>query len=483
MTRELKKASTFQKLTSFLFRKSLQLELKTDGNENGELVIEPSITLNGDKIDPKLLSLEEHQNILGHNVQLDHTLLDVLKKTQGKTTSIKPQKGVPFLKDLKEKGVKIKSRSSQIESQFDSANLSMDPQLNATRDRMELNTKICNSEGVDLSPPPTSQELKDNGRYIIRDGNCFRLLTSASELLKKYPLDTHRPMILQGQEVPDFIHQHQKDSSIHVKGNDHFRKATVFDTPTETFIKITGDKEQIQLCAGLNYGDQEKPTSINLKDFKGNSAEKQERYTQVPDGWVDTEDPSVESLKDQVGQIDPKLKQEPASYQGTDIPEILKKLKDMNQHSPWNVYISSKTQDAHQLIEEDAHAVFEINVYDDSESSGLSISPIYEHQRFSVPHDQALSAIQAGEGWVRNGKKWIKIDKKKVEQVQDAIDQQGLVPSEEGYQFSAANREHIFNIFSRLGSIEHGESYALFLQKLGEFEKIEPMSLPQSLNP
>jgi len=237
-----------------------------------------------------------------------------------------------------------------------------------------------------------------------------------------------------------------------------------------TAVFVTGDENEITARPELIYNEHIK---VPLEE-----AQSQIRrglgHIRVPNGWAALDEHAIHSACESAQRIKPGL-ENGITVTGSDIPDLLSSL---NGRSHWHVYLSEQVAGSHRVVEEKPHWRFHFGTYQDESGSGLTLSSQYDQARFKLDAEQVLEAVRNGQRWLKRGDTWLLLDQKGAKTLNGELNNGTLKKAEKGWRFPARDRDRILEIFSRLGTVEHSESYRQFLMKLEEFQRIEEQPRP-----
>lgn len=481
--RQLEPAGFWNGLISSLIPKRLDVEVQTQSIPDGTVEVIPIFTIDGHLVAPELLCQSESQSVLGYSVSAGTEALTVLKETGGRKTRLSKHKAASFIGQMTQRGVRLKVKGKNAAPQVNTVKPELELELRED-DSLQINSRLVTPQGIVVEKPTSLAELsKDNGWYVANE-DLYKVET-AGELVDPLILSGSQPSSLDGDAVPRFLQEiaRQETHFEAIEKNERLAGLNVYGDRHEDRLRVSGDHSSIHVDPALVYFgkcDQAyQPTPDGIKKaVRAGSG-----FDRIPEGWIEirpevvaTHQKAVVELRDRLGHLD--------EIRGTKIPETLKVLLDPTTFStPWAVYFSAEVKNTHRLVDTSADTRFTLNIVESNGRALLELDPRYNHERFRVSHAEVHAAVNGGEEWIRRNDAWIKIDRKRFDKVSKAIASNGLEQTPSGVRFPASRREEVIAIFSRLGTIEHSESYARFLEQLSDFEKIEPALLPHSLRP
>lgn len=92
-----------------------------------------------------------------------------------------------------------------------------------------------------------------------------------------------------------------------------------------------------------------------------------------------------------------------------------------------------------------------------------------------------VRSLPPGQRYVRQGDRFQRIDRPALARVERIAEQLGGVETDEGFSFPAYLFEEVISQFSGLGFLEKGELFKKWLERLADFDQIEPVPLPSAL--
>ena len=289
---------------------------------------------------------------------------------------------------------------------------------------------------------------------------------------------------LTGTSVPKFLKALGtfEDKLGRIEKNDTLRDLAVYGEERENRATVDGDENSIHVsptlvCFGKNRREHElTPEDLAVLQRKGGCL-------RIPEGWIDIDPQHVQEyrqaykeLRSRIGKLSP--------IDGFRIPDTLHTLLEQERFtSSWTVCLSEAVKNSHRIVDSPADVEFRFQVIESGGRSILEIVPVYNHGRFELSHADHLQAAARREPWIRRQNVWMRVDPKICKRIEAAAKRLGLQPGENGYTFSASQREKVVAVFSLLGSIALAPSYEEFLTQLADFDQIDDVALPASLRP
>jgi superfamily II DNA or RNA helicase len=476
----LEPAGLIGKIASFFFPKKLEVQVRAERLADGTIELIPTYFLDGHEIDPATVTADAQQTILGYSVVADEKARTVRRQGRAKVTK---RKAAEYLEQMRRQGIPVRSRQGTarpaVREVKPEITLTLDPD-----DRLNVRSTLATPDGKVIEKPVDLEQLrKDEGWYISGD-DLVHVPTTNTNLDGTIITETG-PSQFSGNAVPEFLKSFETFSGQcgYVEKSDNLRDLAIYGDKSQHQVKVDGDDHSIHVQPSLVwFGRNQSEYEARPEDVAA-AKDGDSGYRRIPEGWIAIDPGKIagyqgacEELHGRFGDME--------RIEGSRIPEtLLALLRQDGFPSPWTVYFSQAVKNAHRVIEAPAKVEFRLNVVDSDGRSLLELDPIYNHERFQVSHNECLQGLEEGEGWVRRRDAWIKIDKEKCNRITSAIEDLGLEPSGTGFSFPASQREKVIEVFSLLGSIEHSKSYADFLVKLADFDKIEDVPLPVSLRP
>jgi superfamily II DNA or RNA helicase len=352
--------------------------------------------------------------------------------------------------------------------------------VSGTRDEIRLETAAVYSNGKSI-PLEALRDFWRHGRKYARIASGWakvseEKLHEAAQRASGIVPGAGKGVVFTGEQIPETL-ERLSDSvspdvsialSEEVRANHRIHRGS-----TRSAIYVTGDTEHIEAQAEVIYEDGARiPLSDAVKATK-----QKKRYSRTANGWAKIDEKETREAADGARRINPQL-EHGVSVQGQDIPELLTSLRN---RSHWDVYISKQVEGAHRVVDEKPSWRFTLGVYSDESGSGLTLATHYDQAQFKLDGNDVLEAVHNGERWLRNSNTWMKLDTDTAESLNETLFGEGLIPKNGQWHFPARLRDRFIEVFSRLGTIEHTESYNQFLLKLEQFERIEETPLPKGL--
>ena len=485
MIPSLQPAGTLGKIASYFFPKQLKAHVRTEVLPDGQVELTPVFTIDGHEVSPESVGTGPSQTILGYGVTLDLSSLKVRQKTQGRRTRLSKKGASDFLGELALSNVPIRSSDGKTEPRLTRVKPGLSLGLSPD-DALVVKSELVTKDGIVVEGPQSLEGVrKDAGWYSVGDDLIHMELTGTP--LDQIIVSRSEVARFNGDDVPRILKllQEHGGSFADVEKDEVLRGLSVFVDRSEHRAKVDGDGESISIDPVMVFrgpeGSQYEEPLEALQDYEDIGG-----YRRVIDGWIEILEATVGCHRRACRELERKLGVL-AEIRGPDIPEALVKLEQAAQggrgwETPWAVYFSKAVTDSHRIIDSPAVVQFRLNIVESDGRSLLELDPIYNHDRFRLSHAEIESASRDG-GWVRRRDAWVKVDGEKFKKVAAGIDKLGLHRTETGFTFPALRREKVIRFFSTLGSVHHSNSYAEFLAKLADFQKIEDVPLPTSIRP
>ena len=477
---KLQPAGLIGKLSSFFFPKKLEVQVRAERLPDGTMELIPAFFIDGQEIDPATVTADPQQTILGYSVVADDKARNVRRQGRAKVTK---RKAAEYLDQMRRQGIPVRTRQGTARPLVREVKPEVTLTLNPD-DTLNVRSTLATPDGKVIDKPvDLEQLLKDEGWYIAVDDLVH--VPTTDTVLDSTIITESGPSHLVGNSVPDFLKTLETFSGQfgYVEKSDNLRDLAVYGDKSQHRVKVDGDAQSIQVQPSLVwFGKNQSEYELGPEDVaapKGGDS----GYRRIPEGWIEIDPDKIAEYQEACQELNARFGNM-QRIEGARIPEtLLGLLRQEGFASPWTVYFSQAVKNAHRVVDTPATIEFRLNVVDSDGRSLLELDPIYNHERFQISHNDSLQGLEEGEGWVRRRDAWIKIDKDKCNRITSAIEDLGLEPSGTGFSFPASQRERVIEVFSLLGSIEHSKSYADFLVKLADFDKIEDVPLPATLRP
>jgi superfamily II DNA or RNA helicase len=481
---QLGQAGLFARIFSSIIPKRLGVELQTQTLPDGNLEVVPIYAVGGRVVPAELISGSARQTILGHTVALGDDALLVHKETRGNTQRLSRKNAAGFIGQMAAKGVRLRTRGKTTPPAVSVVRPELKLELNED-DSLRVSAQLVTPKGIVVDKPTSLEDLRQNEGWFFAGDDLYRVEAPHGPVDAAVLTGTE-PVALKGDDVPRFLQHAQADERrfAGIERNQRLAGLSIYGDQRESRLSVDGDSRSIHVEPALVFrgkdGAFHQPTPEAVRAAAANEGG---GFVRVPEGWIHIKpevaaahESAVNEVRARLGTLD--------NIRGQEIPRTLTTVVDpKNFSSPWAVYFSSEVKNSHRIVSTPADARFSLNVVDSDGNALLELDPRYHHERFRLSHAEVSEVAANGGEWVRRDNAWVKVDKRRVDEIGQAIE--GLGPqataTKDGVRFPASERERVIEIFSRLGSIEHGESYAEFLAKLADFEKIEEVPLPESL--
>ncbi len=483
----LRPAGLLKSIVSALFPKEVTAELRSKVLENGRIEVAPVYFIDGYEVPADLIRVSHSQTVLGYNAVLTRSTKQVHDETQGRAIVLTKSKAADFLKRFEQLGVAIQSKEGRVRPRVDSVipNLKLELQDD---DSLKVQTEISTPSGVVVEMPHNLDQLRDDdGWYTVGENLVHLKLTNGpldNRLIKSCETD-----VLSGDDVPALLQEVDDRGSQFgiIEKNERLDGLGVYRVNGENRFLVDGDANSITISTQLIL------RASNGKEYEDDlnaspsSIESQPKFRRVDDGWIQV-NPEARKLHQHATELVTNAVGTLVSIKGPDIPRalsILKKttIENATRATPWSVYYSEAVEASHRVLDSPSHLIFNLNLVESNGRSLLALDPVYNHDRFALTHAEIQELLREGQEWVRRKNAWIKIDEEKQRKVEEKLRNLNLHAGPHGYEFTAAQREQVIEVFSVFGSIQHSDSYAKFLLKLSDFRQIEQYDLPAALRP
>jgi superfamily II DNA or RNA helicase len=481
---QLGQAGLFARIVSSVFPKKMEVELQTETLPDGNLQVVPVYTVGGRVVPGEFVSGSARQTILGHSVALGEDALLVHRETRGNSQRLSKKNAAGFLGQMAASGVRLRTRGKATPPVVSVVRPELKLDLGED-DALRVSAQLVTPNGIVVDKPTSLEDLRQNDGWFIAGDDLYRVEGPHG------PADAavftgSEPVVFNGDDVPRFLAHAQEHAKqfAGVEQNSRLAGLAIYGEQPESRLNVDGDSRSIQVEPALVFrgkgGALHQPSAEAVRDA---AAREEGGFVRVPEGWIHIKpevaaahESAVNELRSRLGPLD--------NIRGQAIPRTLTTVVDRkNLSSPWAVYFSSEVKNSHRIVSAPADARFSLNVVDADGNALLQLDPRYHHERFRLSHAEVAEVVANDGEWVRRDNAWVKVDQQRFGEVAQAIDRVGpqATATKDGVRFPASERERVIEIFSRLGSIEHGESYADFLAKLADFEKIDEVPLPASL--
>jgi len=482
---DLRRASFVESVLSFFRPKVLEVHVRTAVLKNGDYGVKPVFLIDGDEIPADQITPDATQKVLGRYVRLDRRVKKVLDLTKGRSIRLAKSKAADLLDGLTKEGVPVRSRDGKASVQLKKAKPDVSLELTPD-DSLRISSQLVTSEGKVVGKPKDIQTLRDENGWHA-DGDDLIKVDLTHTPLDKVLLQEGGTGTLEGDEVPRFLKTLVAQSSHigEVEKNDSLAGLSVFSASGSNRLNVTGDEEAISVEPKLTFttpaGTAYTYSEQELPELEKNAG----GFDRVQEGWIEVDSTAIDAFKQARRTLRQQIGEDQRA-EGADIPKLLTDLSKPSQgraapQTPWNVYYTKAVADAHRLCDQPSSLEFRLNIVESDGKALLHLDPVYSHERFQLNHSEVEQAVDSGDDWVRRPGAWVHVDEDRYSKVSRFASQLELQRSGDGYSFSAAYRERVIEIFSTLGSIRQSETYADFLAKLHDFERIEEVPLPVNL--
>ena len=484
---KLRPAGFISSIASALFPKEIKAEVRTKVLDNGRVEVAPVYFIDGYEVSAELIRASRTQTVLGYNAVLSSSAEQVHNETQGGTIQLTKNKAADFLTRLEQRGVAAQSKEGRVRPRVDSVipNVTLELQDD---DSLKVQTELSTPNGVVVVKPGSLEQLRNDGGWYAVGENLLHVNVSNGPLDERL-VEGVETELLSGDDVPELLQEveNSKPQFGLIEKNDRLENLGVFPVSGENRFLVDGDVESISIVPRLVFKasngkeyEADRPTS-------GESEDVERKFHRVDDGWIHVT-PETKQQHQQACEVVKKAVGTLTTISGPDIPRALSILKQTtieNSHTanPWSVYYSNAVEESHRVLDSPSHLMFKLNLVESDGRSLLALDPVYHHDRFELSHAEIQELIREGQEWVRRRNAWIRIDEEKQRKVEEKLRDLNLPSGPQGYEFTAAQREQVIEVFSVLGSMENSESYSKFVLKLSDFTQIEEYDLPAAIRP
>lgn len=481
----LPKAGFFRRIYSAINPSPVSVEVAIEIDDDGVVRLTPEFALRNQPLDLGSFPIgaDTRENLNGHRVLISPEVRRVLALTNGQQQRLAASKAAEIIETLRERKIPLKTSRGDINSLLQNGCWQTKLELGPERS-LTVNAELTLPNGTVIEAPERIAEGMAGDGYFATNGVIVRAAKTGTVADRVLPRATAGPHILTGDDVPEFVGavRNMDPGSAAILQDEELASLGIARADQQgRCIDITGNDQAISVAPQItsNYGNVQ--VAVDPKDVRA-AISNDEKWVSTTTGWTEANpelltevEAETERLEAQYGDL--------SALSGAKIPEFLEAAHEINasSSSPWNAYVSEEVKGAHKLVDIPSSVQFEIGVYDDADQSMLTLSPIYNHQRFQLSHEQVHERLSNGEKWERSGSSWVKLDPEKHDRIEGAVAKQKMVRRNGGFAFSAARREEVIQLFSLIGSVQHGEAYAEFLLKLADFQRIEETPPPRGL--
>jgi SNF2 family DNA or RNA helicase len=173
---------------------------------------------------------------------------------------------------------------------------------------------------------------------------------------------------------------------------------------------------------------------------------------------------------------------------GEQVPELLQwaraAARDVN--SPWNLYVSQAVDGAQKIKDEPAKVRFNLDVEEEEDGTWFTLNATFEHHGEAMDEETLRKLVRKGRKWFKSGDTWVKVDADALERFELSVEETGVRRARSRrrklyYRFRPAERERVTDIFSLSGTMQHAQTYKLFLNRLSGYDRIEPLPMPRGM--
>lgn len=482
---KLRPAGLISSIASALFPKEIKAEVRTEVLDNGRVEVVPVYFIDGYEFSAELVRASRTQTILGYNTVLSPSAAEVHKETQGRTIQLTKNKAAEFLTRLEQRGVEAQSKEGRVRPRVDEVVPNVKLELQDD-DSLKVQSELSTPNGIVVEKPGSLEQLRDDGGWYAVGENLLHVKMFSSPLDERLFGENE---LLSGDDVPELLQEiENKEKHLGlIEKNERLDGVGVFHVSGENRFLVDGDRESISIMPRLVFRTTKGKEYEDDQTSCGKPEEGERKFRRVDDGWIHV-DPETRQQHQQACEVVSNAVGTLTSITGPEIPRALSILKqttieNSDTTNPWSVYYSEAVEASHRVLDSPSHLIFKLNLVESDGRSLLALDPVYNHDRFELSHAEIQELIEEGQEWVRRRNAWIRIDEEKQRKVEEKLRDLNLHAGPQGYEFTAAQREQVIEVFSVLGSMENSDSYSTFLLKLSDFTQIEEYALPAAIRP
>lgn len=467
------------RIVSALRPRKLEVQVRCESWPDGTIGLTPVCLVGGREVDPGLVGDGSRQQILGYSVAADPKDLSLLGQGPARLTK---REAADYVGSLRRQGIEVRSKQTGTITEVQELKLRVRLALDAD-DTLDVHSELATGQGKVVSKPEDAEQLRRDGGWYFADGNLRHIPLTDTEwdrLLITGPEDRH----LRGHHVPELLRAVDtlRKKAVVVETNDALGDLAVYGEACENRATVEGDEHSIRVspklvCLVKDRREHElPPEELAAWQRKGGCR-------RIPEGWI-------ELRAEQVGQFRQASKELRSrlgplvNIEGLRIPEALYTLLEQTRFtSSWVVRLSEGVKELHRIVDVPAEVEFRLQAVQTAGRSRLEVVPIYQYGRFELTHADHLEAAAKHEAWIRRDSAWIRVDQEACKRIEGVLKRHGLAPGEDGYAFSAHQREKVLGDLSRIGNVEKAPAYEAFLAQLEDIGRVEDVPMPATLRP
>jgi SNF2 family DNA or RNA helicase len=354
---------------------------------------------------------------------------------------------------------------------------------------VNVSRQIVTPEGQVLDPEaiaPSTSEIEKESAWVNVAGRAYRRPASAAA----FRLPAERK--ISGDAIPDFLQQELpqlKQAGAAVEAD--VSSATICSSLKPGLHIDAANPEQIQ--ARLTYeATVAKETGTEAIALTPSelieAAARGERFVRRGNTFIAVDGESVQKTTRQLAEIAEAGDRDDFVASEEQIPELLtfarSAARDVN--SPWNLYVASHVEGAQKINDDAAKVRFNLDVEEEEDGTWFTLNATFDHAGEQLDEDALRKLVKKGKKWFKKGDTWVKVDAAALEKFELSVQQTGVRRTRGRrrkfyYRFRPAERERVTDIFSLSGTLQHAETYKLFLNRLGGYERIEPLPMPKGM--
>ncbi len=361
MRSQLAKAGLLERLRSYFSPEEVGVVLETTVLPDGKVKVCPVFLVTGMEIPADLLKRSGKQSLLGRRVVLPKSVLSLLAQTEGKLQLLSKRRAHRALADWNGQGIRVNRSGTEVPIQFQPATIDIDAALNPD-DTLTVSYELTDRHGVVLPMPDPATLREDDGWLEVND-KIFSVPVSPPELdlvLKGSP-----PVQISGDDVPVTLKVlNEVPMGIEVERNAAAARQVVYEPEPTYSAKIDGNDQSVSIGTTLVFKGKDNRRHEELVESATEFVSSQSRgagrkYKRVQEGWVPLTESTVLHAQQRVQELEAGLGTL-RDVRGAAIPELLKRVADIQSSSPWNFYVSPSVQRGHKLLETESKVRFRL---------------------------------------------------------------------------------------------------------------------------
>lgn len=325
---KLQPAGLVGKITSFLFPKKLEIQVRTEQCPDGTTELTPLYFIDGQEVEARFITPSAHQTILGYNVEADEQTLAVSRRG---CTRVTKRKAAEYLKDMQQRGILVRSKGGRVPVVHSEVKPDITLTLNSD-DSLDVTTTLATADGDVVEKPVSLEQLRNDDGWYLAGDNFVHVEATGTEFDDTL-LASQGPAHLSGNSVPELLKHidSSKGKLGDVEKSDNLKELGVYGETSEQKLWVDGDGRSIRVRPSLLlHGKNKSKHEVRPEDFSA-STDASVSYRRIPEGWLEFDPKRLADYQQAASELRGELG-DMEHIEGIRIPETLIRLLTLEQH-------------------------------------------------------------------------------------------------------------------------------------------------------